>query len=151
MGISISKSRSGPLTTKHQRRDPATEQGSCRWRSWAGRACDPGAGEGKVLWFSARRNLPHALAHLLRHDPKWEIMGVDDFVAARGIDLVYYGNQRQLECDFVVSPGADPGKIKLSVAGAGRIRVDKAGDLVVQAANDREVRWQKPAVYQEAG
>ncbi len=26
-----------------------------------------------------------------------------------GIDLVYYGNQRQLEYDFVVAPGADPG------------------------------------------
>ena len=25
-----------------------------------------------------------------------------------GVDLVYYGNQRQLEYDFVVSPGADP-------------------------------------------
>lgn len=25
-----------------------------------------------------------------------------------GIDLVYYGNQRQLEHDFVVAPGADP-------------------------------------------
>src|SRR5216117_4313936 len=27
-----------------------------------------------------------------------------------GIDLVYYGNQRQLEYDFVVAPGADPKK-----------------------------------------
>jgi len=35
-----------------------------------------------------------------------------------GIDLVYYGNQRQLEYDFVVAPGADPGAIKLAVAGA---------------------------------
>src|SRR5690242_2771345 len=25
-----------------------------------------------------------------------------------GVDLVYYGNQRQLEYDFVVEPGADP-------------------------------------------
>jgi hypothetical protein len=25
-----------------------------------------------------------------------------------GIDLVYYGEQRQLEYDFVVAPGADP-------------------------------------------
>src|SRR5688572_16597533 len=28
-----------------------------------------------------------------------------------GIDLIYYGNQRQLEYDFVVSPGADPQRI----------------------------------------
>src|SRR6185295_19220004 len=35
-----------------------------------------------------------------------------------GIDLVYYGNQRQLEYDFVVAPGADPKKIVLSFKGA---------------------------------
>src|SRR5438270_715493 len=27
-----------------------------------------------------------------------------------GIDLVYYGNQRQLEYDFILAPGADPEK-----------------------------------------
>ena len=31
-----------------------------------------------------------------------------------GIDLVYYGNQRQLEYDFVVTPGADCGRISLA-------------------------------------
>ncbi|PZR71965.1 MAG: hypothetical protein DI537_47855, partial [Stutzerimonas stutzeri] len=28
-----------------------------------------------------------------------------------GIDVVYYGNQRELEYDFIVAPGADPGRI----------------------------------------
>ena len=32
-----------------------------------------------------------------------------------GIDVVYYGNQRQLEYDFVVSPGANPKDIRLSL------------------------------------
>src|SRR5439155_49910 len=31
-----------------------------------------------------------------------------------GIDLIYYGNGRQLEYDFVVSPGADPAAIRLA-------------------------------------
>ncbi|MBV8176508.1 MAG: hypothetical protein JO151_18360 [Verrucomicrobia bacterium] len=31
-----------------------------------------------------------------------------------GIDLVYYGNQRQLEYDLVVAPGADPSRIQLT-------------------------------------
>ena len=30
-----------------------------------------------------------------------------------GIDLVYYGNQRQLEYDFTVAPGADPNSIAI--------------------------------------
>jgi len=34
-----------------------------------------------------------------------------------GIDLIYYGNQRQLEYDFVVAPGADPGVIRIAFDG----------------------------------
>jgi uncharacterized repeat protein (TIGR01451 family) len=34
----------------------------------------------------------------------------------RGVDLVYYGNQGQLEYDFVVHPGADPSAIKLGLS-----------------------------------
>jgi hypothetical protein len=65
-----------------------------------------------------------------------------------GVDLVYYGNQRQIEYDFVVAPGADPNQIKLSFAGADGMRLDAAsGDLVVKVGND-EVRFRKPAVYQ---
>ena len=67
-----------------------------------------------------------------------------------GVDLVYYGNQRQLEYDFVVAPGADPSQIKLSFAGADGMRVDAAsGDLVLKVG-DEEVRFHKPAVYQPA-
>src|SRR5262249_32593949 len=52
-----------------------------------------------------------------------------------GIDLVYYGNQRQLEYDFVVAPGADPGRIRFSVAGALGIRLDGKGELVLHTAS----------------
>jgi hypothetical protein len=65
-----------------------------------------------------------------------------------GIDLVYYGNQRQLEYDFVVAPGADPHRIKFDVRGAKRIRRDEHGDLVLKLGDD-EIRWHKPVVYQE--
>jgi hypothetical protein len=65
-----------------------------------------------------------------------------------GINLVYYGNQRQLEYDFIVSPGADPHRIAFDVHGAKRIRRDAHGDLVFKIGED-EIRWHKPAVYQE--
>lgn len=35
-----------------------------------------------------------------------------------GVDLVYYGDQQQLEYDFVVAPGADPRAIRLKLQGA---------------------------------
>jgi hypothetical protein len=64
-----------------------------------------------------------------------------------GIDLVYYGNQRQLEYDFIVAPGADPHRIAFDVSGAKRIRQD-AGDLVFKIG-EGEIRWHKPVAYQE--
>src|SRR5947209_15850040 len=41
-----------------------------------------------------------------------------------GVNLVYYGNQGQLEYDFVVAPGANPGLIQLSIEGARSITLD---------------------------
>jgi Beta-propeller repeat len=65
-----------------------------------------------------------------------------------GVDLVYYGNQRQLEHDFVVAPGADPKPIELSFPGAQKIRIDReSGDLKLDYVGG-EVRFQKPAAYQ---
>ncbi len=65
-----------------------------------------------------------------------------------GIDLVFYGNQRQLEYDFVLAPGSMPDAIRLSVDGASRTSVDPAtGDLVLEAAGE-QVRFHKPLVYQ---
>jgi hypothetical protein len=67
-----------------------------------------------------------------------------------GIDLVYYGNQRQLEYDFIVAPGANPHRIAFDVRGAKRIRRDARGDLVLtMKTGEDEVRWHKPVVYQE--
>jgi hypothetical protein len=65
-----------------------------------------------------------------------------------GIDLVYYGNQRQLEYEFFVAAGADPRRIAFDVRGAKRIRQDAQGELVFKVADD-EIRWHKPVVYQE--
>ena len=65
-----------------------------------------------------------------------------------GIDLVYYGNQRQLEYDFIVAPGADPRRIGFDIRGAKRIRRDAKGGLVLKMG-EREIRWHKPVVYQE--
>jgi Bacterial Ig-like domain (group 3)/Beta-propeller repeat len=67
-----------------------------------------------------------------------------------GIDLVYYGNQRQLEYDFIVAPGADPHRIAFDVRGAKRIRRDARGDLVLaMKMGEDEIRWHKPVAYQE--
>jgi hypothetical protein len=65
-----------------------------------------------------------------------------------GIDLVYYGKQRELEYDFVVAPGADPRDIVLGYKGAERLEVDAEGELVMRVAGG-SVRQRKPSIYQE--
>ncbi|MBI1765134.1 MAG: SBBP repeat-containing protein [Acidobacteria bacterium] len=65
-----------------------------------------------------------------------------------GIDLVYYGQQRQLEYDFIVAPGADAGRIALAFAGAETLKLDGNGDLVLQTAGG-ELRQHAPVIYQE--
>jgi hypothetical protein len=65
-----------------------------------------------------------------------------------GVDMIYYGNQQQLEYDFIVAPGADPRQIKLHFEGARDLRIDSNGDLVL-VLNGKEVRQHKPYVYQD--
>jgi uncharacterized repeat protein (TIGR01451 family) len=65
-----------------------------------------------------------------------------------GINLIYYGNQHQLEYDFVVAPGADPDQIRLSVAGVEKLTVDAQGNLVLQHAAG-EVQLLAPRIYQQ--
>ena len=67
-----------------------------------------------------------------------------------GVDLVYYGNGRQLEYDFVVAPGADPRAISLGFEGVGALAVDAEGDLVLPIQGSH-LRLRKPVAYQEIG
>src|SRR5580698_6853968 len=66
-----------------------------------------------------------------------------------GIDLVFYGNQRQIEYDFIVAPGADPKAIDLNLEGARNLRVNAHGDLLVRMS-DGDVEFRKPFAYQES-
>ena len=54
---------------------------------------------------------------------------------------------RQLEYDFVVAPGADPGVIRLAFEGVDRLRLDANGDLVLHVG-ETPLRFAKPRVYQ---
>lgn len=65
-----------------------------------------------------------------------------------GVDIVYYGNQNQLEYDFVLQPGADPAAIRMKFRGAQRVRISPEGDLVVEAGGSQIVQ-RKPFIYQD--
>src|SRR5580658_893533 len=111
-----------------------------------------GANPGVTL--TGADTLPGAVNYFLGNDPaKWRT-NVATYAKVRyaqvypGIDLVFYGNQRQLEYDFVLAPGAHPDAIRLAVEGADHTAVDDAtGDLVIAAAG-QEIRFHRPTVYQ---
>jgi hypothetical protein len=65
-----------------------------------------------------------------------------------GIDAVFYDAGGWLKYDFLVSPGAEPGKIQLRVDGAEGLRLTEEGDLLIETAAG-EIRQRRPFVYQE--
>jgi hypothetical protein len=102
-----------------------------------------------------QQELPGKSNYFLGNDPSRWVTNVPHYGRVTyqdiypGIDLVYYGSQqRQLEYDWVVAPGADPGAIRLAYQGAEGLRLDAAGNLLV-ATGSGEVTQQAPLIYQE--
>jgi hypothetical protein len=63
-----------------------------------------------------------------------------------GVDVVYYGNQRQLEYDFVLAPHTDPARIKFKFSGAREVQLDAEGRLLLHT-DGGYVRQEKPSIY----
>ncbi|HEY6292368.1 MAG TPA: choice-of-anchor D domain-containing protein [Terriglobia bacterium] len=96
--------------------------------------------------------LPGRTNYFIGNDPaKWRTQ-VPSYAKVKyrevypGVDLVYYGNQGELEYDFVVAPGANPSRIVLDV-GAAPLHLAANGELAVGVGGG-EVRFHKPVVYQ---
>ena len=97
--------------------------------------------------------LPGKVNYLIGNDPsKWQTH-VALYSQARteqvypGVDLLFHGDEKQLEYDFVVAPGADPSKIAFRIRGAARTEIDAHGDLVLHGT-DSDFVMHKPVIYQ---
>ena len=116
---------------------------------------------------SLRMNIPHAVPeavdplpgmtnYYLGGDPAAWRTGIPNYARVRyrsvfrGVDLVVYGDQQEIEYDWVVAAGGDPSAIRFSFTGASHVRVDANGDLVLEAAG-RKIRHRKPRIYQVEG
>src|SRR6266566_4045402 len=98
--------------------------------------------------------LPGTVNYFVGNDPSQWRSAIPTFAKVKyhqvypGVDLVYYGNQRQVEYDFLVGAHADPARIAIDFAGAERLEIDGQGDLVAELAGGT-VRWHKPVAYQQ--
>jgi uncharacterized repeat protein (TIGR01451 family) len=94
--------------------------------------------------------------HLIGNDPsQWRtnvplFQKVKQSAVYDGIDVVYYGNQGQIEYDFVVRPGSDPRQIRMRFDGAERIDIDASGDLILHTRGG-DLRQRLPIAYQQRG
>lgn len=94
-------------------------------------------------------------SHFRGDDPRRWSRGVTSYAKVRyegvypGVDLVYHGDHGELEYDFIVAPGADPGAIELDFDGVDDVVLGGGGDLVLSTASGT-VRQRRPLVYQDA-
>jgi Tol biopolymer transport system component/photosystem II stability/assembly factor-like uncharacterized protein len=91
--------------------------------------------------------------YLIGDDPQKWATGITTYERVRipsvypGVDMIYYGNQTQLQFDFVVAPGADANRIRLDFDGATRMTKGDDGQLVLSLPNG-DVVLRKPFLYQ---
>ncbi len=98
--------------------------------------------------------LPGRVNYIRGRDPRNWHVGIPTYgqVRYRGlytdIDLVFHASPGgQLEYDFDVRPGADPGVIRMAFEGARPIEIDAQGNLVLAACGSKWLQH-KPHIFQ---
>ena len=95
----------------------------------------------------------HVSHYFTGSDPSAWLTDVPNFAQVRcvdvypGIDLIYYGRTGELEYDWVVEPGADPGRIVMTFSGVDSLQPDASGQLVLSTAAG-DVIHRAPELYQ---
>jgi hypothetical protein len=112
------------------------------------------AGSNAAAPIEALDRLPTRTGYFIGRRENWHT-GIANYARVRyrgvypGIDVVYYGNQGELEYDFVVAPGANPRVIRFQVNGPGRLHLTPEGDLAIETGG-RRILQRKPLIYQQA-
>jgi Bacterial Ig-like domain (group 3)/MBG domain (YGX type)/Bacterial Ig-like domain (group 1)/Beta-propeller repeat len=115
-----------------------------------------GTTKGRTVTATGEDQLPGKVNYFLGNDPTRWSTNLPTYAKVRysgvypGVDLVYYGNQHQLEYDFVVAPGSNPALIRLQFAAAQEPRIDPDGNLVLDGANGEAI-FHRPLFYQVKG
>ena len=100
--------------------------------------------------------LPGYTNYILGNDPARWRNGVKHYAKVKfgqvypGIDMIYRFNEGRVEYDFVVAPGANPGRILIGFAGARSMRLDPKGNLVL-GVESGELTCKAPELYQRLG
>jgi hypothetical protein len=91
--------------------------------------------------------------YLIGSDPRAWRTNIPTYARVRyreiypGIDVMFHGDQQQLEYDLLVAPGRDPRTIALRVDGVDRLAIDPTGDLLLHVGGGT-IHMRKPTIYQ---
>lgn len=83
----------------------------------------------------------------------WRV-GIPNYAKVRyegiypGVDLIFYGNRKALECDFVVAPRSDPRRIRLQIEGSEHTRIGSDGRIVITKSGTH-FQLEPPYIYQD--
>ena len=97
--------------------------------------------------------LPAVTNYMVGPRTQWHT-GIANYARVRyqsvypGIDVVYYGNQNQLEYDFVLAPGANPDAIRLNFHGDVQVSLTPAGDLALDS-DGAQILQKAPVIFQD--
>ncbi len=92
--------------------------------------------------------------YYLGSDPAEWRTGIPNYARVRyahvfpGVDLVVYGRDQQIEYDWIVAPGADPGAIRFSFEGVSGVSIGRDGDLIL-GTGAGEIRHSRPRIFQD--
>ena len=90
--------------------------------------------------------------YLLGNDPKRWHTNIPTFETLLyrevypGIDIKFYGNNRKLEYDVIVEPGADPSQVRISFSGIAGYEILKNGDLSLRLPQGGEFVQKAPFI-----
>src|SRR5687767_13677468 len=102
----------------------------------------------------AEERLPGVVHYFVGRDPRYWHTNVPTYGRVRyreaypGIDVVFYGNGRNFEYDFVLAPGADPRRIRLAFHGVEAQQLSPTGDLLL-TVEGQTIRHRRPQIYQD--
>jgi hypothetical protein len=111
-------------------------------------------GASRVAQVTGLDELPGKSNYFLGNDPRQWRTNIPTYGKVKyrdvypGVDLVFYGDRRRLEHDFIVAPGASPSSITLGFENAGKFEIDDQGDLILHTKGG-EICLEKPRVYQQ--
>jgi hypothetical protein len=108
--------------------------------------------DGKIL---TQEPMAGKVNYLLGNDPKRWHTNIPTYGTLLyrkvypGIDIKFYGNNRKLEYDVIVQPGADPSQVRISFSGIAGYEILKNGDLSLRLPQGGEFVQKAPFIYQE--